>query len=61
MMKGILYCNKHPTFSGVCCFPYGELLDQLFDIINKAQQMIAGKMDVSFFSFFKQLIYQKKG
>lgn len=34
-------------FLGVCCFPYGELLDQTFEIVKKAKEMIGGKRDVS--------------
>ncbi|VDK63907.1 unnamed protein product, partial [Onchocerca ochengi] len=32
---------------GVCCFPYGELLDQTFHIIQKAKEMMEGKKDIT--------------
>ncbi|VDN53283.1 unnamed protein product [Dracunculus medinensis] len=28
---------------GVCCFPYGDLLDKTFDIINKAEKIMRGE------------------
>ncbi|VBB29594.1 unnamed protein product [Acanthocheilonema viteae] len=31
---------------GVCCFPYGELLDQTFNIVEKAKEMMEGKQDM---------------
>uniref|UniRef100_A0A915Q4K2 Uncharacterized protein n=1 Tax=Setaria digitata TaxID=48799 RepID=A0A915Q4K2_9BILA len=32
---------------GVCCFPYGELLDQTFHIIKEAEEMIRGKQNIA--------------
>uniref|UniRef100_A0AAF5Q050 Uncharacterized protein n=1 Tax=Wuchereria bancrofti TaxID=6293 RepID=A0AAF5Q050_WUCBA len=32
---------------GVCCFPYGELLDQTFRIFGKAKEMMEGRKDVT--------------
>ncbi|EJW70938.1 hypothetical protein WUBG_18157, partial [Wuchereria bancrofti] len=32
---------------GVCCFPYGELLDQTFRIVGKAKEMMEGRKDVT--------------
>ncbi|MCP9260001.1 hypothetical protein DINM_003390 [Dirofilaria immitis] len=31
---------------GVCCFPYGELLDQTFYIIEKAKEIMEGRKDI---------------
>ncbi|CAG9539181.1 unnamed protein product [Cercopithifilaria johnstoni] len=31
---------------GVCCFPYGELLDQTFHIVKKAKEVMEGKRDI---------------
>ncbi|VDM91777.1 unnamed protein product [Litomosoides sigmodontis] len=32
---------------GVCCFPYGELLDQTFEIVKKAKEMIGSKRGIT--------------
>lgn len=32
---------------GVCCFPYGELLDQTFHIVGKAEEVMEGRKDVT--------------
>lgn len=41
---------------GVCCFPYGELLDKICVILEKAERMMNGEFDVSskFFFLFSQ-------
>uniref|UniRef100_A0A0R3RGJ1 Ras-GEF domain-containing protein n=1 Tax=Elaeophora elaphi TaxID=1147741 RepID=A0A0R3RGJ1_9BILA len=32
---------------GVCCFPYGELLDRTFRVVEKAKEMMEGRRDIT--------------
>lgn len=46
--------------SGVCCFPYGELLDQTFDIIEKAKKRMDSKRDASLPDIYENLFEKDK-